>query len=101
MPHNDKLKNESLKAIDDAPVRAGQRWQHNETKSIYTILAVGLDEETLEPVVNYAGHDGIPWFRKLSVFLGAKNGAPRFTMQENRHAQNGWRPTDGFEERPS
>jgi hypothetical protein len=102
-------KDEALWMLDASEVRAGQTWRHVKTGNKYTIIATGLDEPTLMPVVIYAGHDGVVWVRALQVFLGEKDGKPRFMIVENDdraeqttpfHRTN-WRPTDGFEERPS
>ena len=98
MPHDEVSKNQALKALDDSPVRVHQTWRHNATKNTYTIVAVGLVEATLEPVVHYAGHDGIVWTRTLIMFVGKKDGEPRFSRIEEDHETSPfWRPTDGFE----
>lgn len=89
---SDDKKNAALRRIDEAPVRARQTWRHVKG-GVYSIVAVGIDEARLEPVVVYVGHDGIVWTRDLDVFLGEKDGAPRFT-------QTTWQPTDGFEALP-
>jgi len=102
-------KDEALWMLDASEVRAGQTWRHVKTGNKYTIIATGLDEPTLTPVVIYTGHDGVVWVRALQVFLGEKDGKPRFALIENDDRieqttpfqRTGWRPTDGFEERPS
>lgn len=100
-------KDAALFRLDASEVRAGQRWKHTKTDGVYTIVATGLAEATLAPVVIYAGHDGIIWVRALDVFLGNnEEGKPRFLLQEDLEPQtvpfekSGWRPTDGFEARP-
>ncbi len=93
--------------LDACEVRPGQRWKHTKTGGVYTIVATGLAEATLSPVVVYAGHDGVVWVRALDVFLSNNDeGKPRFIIvvddeQEVEVATNKfWRPTDGFEELP-
>lgn len=58
--------NASLTALP--PV--GSRWQHYRTGTIYWVVAHGIDEETLEPLVGYQQLEdkqlAAPWFRKLS-----------------------------------
>lgn len=101
-------KDEALFRLDASEVRAGQRWKHGKTGGIYTIIAGGIDEATLSPVVIYAGHDGVAWVRGLDVFLGnTEEGKARFLLVEEagtapfQRTRADWRPTDGFEERPS
>lgn len=68
-----------LAEIDAAGVAARQRWRHWRGTT-YTIVGVGLFETTQDPVVMYAGADGIVWVRSLYVFLEeARPGLPRFT----------------------
>lgn len=74
-------KEQALFQLDASEVRAGQRWKHTKTGSIYTIVATGLAEATLAPVVIYAGHDGVVWVRALNVFLGDNDEKkPRFLL---------------------
>ena len=103
-------KDQALYVLDACEVRAGQRWKHTKTGGVYTIIATGLAEATLSPVVIYAGHDGVVWVRALSVFIENNDeGKPRFILLEDEEChektvpfhRDGWRPTDGFEERPS
>jgi hypothetical protein len=103
-------KDQALYALDACEVRAGQRWKHTKTGGVYTIIATGLAEATLSPVVIYAGADGVVWVRGLAVFLENNDeGKPRFIIVEDEECHEktvpfqraGWRPTDGFEERPS
>lgn len=98
---NEDKKNAALRRIDEALVRARQTWQHVKTGCVYVIVAVGLDEPTLEPAVTYVGHDGIVWTRALEVFLGRKDGQPRFVRldDDGKPCASAWRPTDGFEQR--
>ena len=79
---DEEKKTAAHRAIDDSPVRACQRWRHNASGTTYAIIAVGLDEPTLEPRVVYAtfGLDSAVWIRSLSDFLGDKDGKPRFTQ---------------------
>lgn len=57
----------ALADLDAAEVRPGQRWQHYKGGR-YDVLAVGLLEATLDPIVVYAGHDGVVWVRTLFVW---------------------------------
>ena len=99
-------KENALWMLDASEVRAGQTWQHAKGGR-YTIIATGVNEATLAPVVIYAGRDGVVWVRDLAVFLGEKDGKPRFILLEDDSYTTvpfqkvGWRPQDGFEERPS
>lgn len=99
---NEDKKNAALRRIDEAPVRARQIWQHAASGGRYTVVAVAIDEPTLEPVVVYVGHDGVVWVRALDVFLGEKDGKPRFARldDDGKPYAGAWRPTDGFEQRP-
>lgn len=72
------------------------------------MIATGVDEPTLAPVVIYAGPDGVVWVRALEVFIGnTDENKQRFILTEEADntttpfQKTGWRPTDGFEERPS
>jgi hypothetical protein len=103
-------KEQALWMLDASEVRAGQTWLHVKTGRRYTVIATGVDEATLAPVVIYAGPDGVVWVRALEVFVGnTDEGKARFHLVENiDHVEQtapfqraGWRPTDGFEERPS
>lgn len=97
----------ALWMLDASEVRVRQTWQHVKTGNRYTIIATGVDEATLTPVVIYAGYDGVVWVRALEVFLGEKDGKPRFMIVDEQDVSTSpfqrtdWRPTDGFEERPS
>lgn len=59
---------EGLAFIDESGVRAGQHYVHWRRGSRYTVLSVGLNEATLEPMVGYAGADGVVWYRPLRVW---------------------------------
>jgi hypothetical protein len=94
-------KDKALKAIDDSGVRAGQSWRHYKGGR-YTVLAVGLEEPTMTPQVIYAGHDGVVWVRRLVVFLENIDAqVPRFVRGDEDEPRSAWRPTDGFEQRPT
>ena|SRR3972149_6161533 len=128
-------KEQALWMLDASEVRAGQTWQHVKTGRRYMVIATGVDESTLAPVVVYAGPDGVVWVRALEVFVGnTDEGKARFLLitddtesqtapferplfegkccpahvrPDGYHSvdcvsrKSGWRPTDGFEERPS
>lgn len=63
-------KDDALEAIDQSGVRPGQRWRHFKHGTVYQVMAVGIEETSLEPKVGYAGPDGVVWFRHLNVFTG-------------------------------
>ena len=102
-------KEQALWMLEASEVRAGQTWQHAKTGRRYTVIATGVDEATLAPVVVYSGPDGVVWVRALEIFVGEKDGKPRFLLIENNdHVEQtepfqkaSWRPQDCFEERPS
>ncbi len=72
-------KQQALAEIDRSPVRVGQRWRHYKGGE-YDVVAVALLEATLDPVVVYAGRDGVVWIRALHVFLeDVSAGVPRFS----------------------
>lgn len=72
-------KSQALKIIEESPVKVGQIWRHVKTDHTYSILALGLDEPTLSPIVIYTGDDGVVWSRLLSVFLENVD-QPRFVL---------------------
>jgi hypothetical protein len=77
-------KNDALFKLDACEVRPGQRWKHLKTGHMYMVVATGIQEATLEPVVIYAGPDGVVWVRALEVFLGdTDQGKPRFILAED------------------
>lgn len=89
-------KDEALAVIDVAGIRAGQVWMHTKTKHCYTVLATGLAEATLTPMVVYGGADGVVWIRDLDVFLGDNGqGTPRFTLCRSEGTDQGHRPAVG------
>jgi hypothetical protein len=99
-------KEDALYQLDASEVRAGQRWKHTKKGTVYTVIATGIAEATLSPVVIYAGADGVVWVRALAVFLDNNDeGKPRFTIVDDDETipfqRASWRPTDGFEERPA
>ncbi len=101
-------KDEALYLLDASEVRAGQTWKHTKTGNTYTVIATGIAEATLSPVVIYAGHDGVVWVRGLDVFLSNNDeGKPRFLLIDeepeaptHEFPRVHWRPTDGFEALP-
>lgn len=67
------MKDEALKRIVDSGVLPGQRYKHFKTGTIYLVVAVGLFEADLEPLVHYRDADdeyGIVWTRHLGIFCG-------------------------------
>lgn len=75
-----KTKKEALAIINSSTVKMGQIWRHEETDAEYAVVALGIQEGTMTPTVAYADNDGTIWFRDLEVFLGDKNGKPRFVL---------------------
>jgi hypothetical protein len=75
-----KTKQEVLAEIAASPVKMGQIWQHHKTMGQYAVVAFGIHEGTMTPVVAYVENDGTVWFRNLEVFLGDSGGKPRFVM---------------------
>lgn len=70
---DDLLKEESLRRIAARGVLPGQRYQHYKTGNVYLVVAVGLNEPDLEPLVHYRITDdeyAIVWTRCLDVFCG-------------------------------
>lgn len=81
-------KDEALFQLDASEVRASQKWKHTKTGNLYTVVATGIAEATLTPVVIYAGHDGVVWVRALDVFLGNNDeGKARFLLVEEAEPQ--------------
>lgn len=71
-------KEQALAEIDASGIAARQRWQHWKG-STYTIVGTGIVEKTMDPVVMYAGADGVVWVRPLFVFTEeVAPGKPRF-----------------------
>jgi hypothetical protein len=57
-------------AITESVVSRGQIWRHYKG-TLYTVLDVGINEATLEPVVIYVERNNEPpWIRTLSEFMG-------------------------------
>jgi len=99
-------KEQALWMLDASEVRAGQTWRHTKTGRRYTVIATGVDEATLVPVVVYAGADGVVWVRALEVFVGnSDEGKARFYIDDDAdHAtapfqKTSWRPSDMSEVR--
>jgi Protein of unknown function (DUF1653) len=96
-------KDEALYRLHACEIRAGQHWKHAGTGGIYSILATGLAEATLSPVVVYVDRDGIVWVRAIDVFLGDNDeGKPRFLLLEDEDHIEQTRPfqkirADAFE----
>lgn len=90
-------KNLRLAEIDKAGVRAGQRWRHYKG-GVYTVIAVGLVEATLDPMVVYAGHDGIVWVRTLFVWLEeVAESTPRFKRLDEEEEEESVVSDAGYE----
>ena len=73
MSHDDLVKDIALVRIRESGVLPGQRYRHYKTGGIYLVVAVGLFEADLEPLVHYRLADdeyAIVWTRYLGVFGG-------------------------------
>lgn len=71
-------KNRALAEIDASGILARQQWRHWKG-AVYTVVGTGIVEKTMDPVVMYAGHDGVVWVRPVHVFLEeVAPGKPRF-----------------------
>lgn len=75
---SERTKERSLARIANSGVAPGQKWRHYQTDAVYVVVAVGLFEPDLEPLVHYriAGVPGndytfpVLWTRHLDVFCG-------------------------------
>jgi len=77
-------KDEALYQLTACEVRAGQKWKHYKTGGIYTIVATGIGEATLSPVVVYVDREGVVWVRSLATFISDNDeGKPRFMLLED------------------
>lgn len=69
---SDELKQASLEKLRASGVLPGQVYKHYKGGE-YTVVAVGLNEADLEPLVHYRAFDdpyAIVWTRPLFVFTG-------------------------------
>ena len=72
MSHDDEAKQASLEKLRASGVLPGQTYKHFKG-GVYKVVAVGLNEADLEPLVHYRAADdeyGIVWTRPLFVFTG-------------------------------
>jgi hypothetical protein len=72
MSHNDDEKQASVAKLRASGVLPGQIYKHFKG-GVYKIVAVGLNEVDLEPLVHYrdtADEYGIVWTRYLHMFTG-------------------------------
>lgn len=88
MRDDDGLK-ETLRRIAKSGVFPGQHYRHNETRVIYKVLVVSVNEADLEPYVQYQQFDdpyAMSWSRHLDVFCGqvlrGEALSPRFSLVE-------------------
>jgi hypothetical protein len=73
MSHDAEAKQASLDRIHTSGVLPGQIYRHYKSGNTYTVVAVGLNESDLEPLVHYRAVDdpaAIVWTRLLHVFTG-------------------------------
>jgi len=64
---------EALANLRDCGVLPGQTYQHYKTGGVYLVVAVGLNEADLEPLVHYrdaTDEYATVWTRTVTVFLG-------------------------------
>lgn len=80
---------ESLRRIAERGVLPGQKYRHYTTNDVYVVIAVGLNEPDLEPLVHYRVADdeyATIWTRHLDIFCGrarqGDNFVPRFERVE-------------------
>lgn len=70
---NDEAKDAALSRLAALDVFPGQHYQHYKTLALYTVIAVGLFETTLEPLVHYRALNedyAVVWTRTLDAFCG-------------------------------
>ncbi len=69
---DDELKQASLEKLRASGVLPGQVYKHY-TDALYKVVAVGLNEPDLEPLVHYRDANdeyAVVWTRQLHVFTG-------------------------------
>lgn len=76
-------KSTALAVVAASPVRPGQVWRHVKSGGKYFVVAVGLDEPSLEPVVVYSGRDSVTWVRRLDEFVSRRDGEWRFVNDDD------------------
>lgn len=72
MSHDDEAKQAGVERLRASGVLPGQVYKHFKGGE-YTVVAVGLNEPDLEPLVHYRASDdpyAIVWTRQLHVFTG-------------------------------
>jgi hypothetical protein len=70
---DDAMKEAALQRIADRGVLPGQKYKHYKTGDVYVVIAVGLFEADLEPLVHYRVADdeyALIWTRHLDIFCG-------------------------------
>jgi hypothetical protein len=70
---DDAMKDAAIAQIAASGVSPGQRYRHYKTGNVYLVIAVGLSESDLEPLVHYRVADdeyAIIWTRHLHIFHG-------------------------------
>lgn len=71
--HDDTTKDASVARIAASGVLPGQRYRHYKTQNVYLVIAVGLFEADLEPMVHYRDAEdecALVWTRHLDAFCG-------------------------------
>jgi hypothetical protein len=70
---DEAMKDEAIARLAASGVLPGQRYRHHKTGSVYQVIAIGLNEADLEPLVHYRIADdehAIVWTRFLGLFCG-------------------------------
>lgn len=72
LPVNEELA-DALVAMRAFGVLPGHEYKHYRTDTVYVVIAVGLQEDTLEPLVHYRSLEDpcdVIWTRPLQIFCG-------------------------------
>lgn len=88
---DDERKQAALTRINESGVFPGQKYRHWSTEDVYVVVAVGLFEPNLEPMVHYridSDPYAIVWTRELDVFCG-------FTLDDRATSDNCGRGRSG------
>jgi hypothetical protein len=78
---------ESLRRITERGVLPGQKYKHYNTNDVYVVVAVGLNEPDLEPLVHYriaADEYATIWTRHLDIFCGRARQGDVFVSRYER-----------------
>lgn len=73
MSHNFSDTVSALTKLDASGVLPGQTYEHPKTGGVYLVIAVGLNEPDLEPLVHYrdaTDEYATVWTRTMAAFTG-------------------------------